>query len=132
MSGEQGDFSFPREIRIKSRKEFETVRRKGVYYKSSDGDIGMAIVEGKGNGISKFGINTLKGFKSAVERNRAKRIIREYIRHNKTTFPKGSLVLLFASPKTAQLTNNEIRKQLHNIFVNYKLNANKENPKINN
>ncbi|MBD3233714.1 MAG: ribonuclease P protein component [candidate division Zixibacteria bacterium] len=107
-------YGFPKRIHIKSRKEFAKVRYKGEY-KKSDSFL-LSVYTEKRQQTTKFGINLRKGFKSAVERNRVKRVIREVLRHNKKTFPEGSLVLTIAKPNTAQLKNSEIRAELKSLF----------------
>ncbi len=51
-----------------------------------------------------------KVYKSAVARNRLKRLVREYLRKNLPSFKNGSYVIA-AKPKISQLPEKEIIKQ---------------------
>jgi ribonuclease P protein component len=51
-----------------------------------------------------------KVYKRAVTRNRLKRLVREYLRKNLSSFKSGSYVIS-AKPKISQLPENEIVKQ---------------------
>ncbi len=107
-------YGFPKRIHIKSRKEFAKVKYKGKYNKSDS--FLLSVYTEERQQITKFGINLKKGFKSAVERNRVKRVIREVLRRNKKDFPEGSMVLTIAEPKAARLKNSEIRAELISLI----------------
>lgn len=60
-----------------------------------------------------------KVYKNAVERNRLKRIIREFIRKNLTKFKKGNYIII-AKPKINSVTEAEILKNFAELCAKLK------------
>ncbi|PIV31936.1 ribonuclease P protein component [Candidatus Wolfebacteria bacterium CG02_land_8_20_14_3_00_37_12] len=68
--------------------------------------------------FSRFGvIISAKVSKSAVKRNRIKRIIYDFIRLNKFNEIKGNDVAITVLPAIAKLDKNEIEKELKNVIT---------------
>jgi ribonuclease P protein component len=62
-------------------------------------------------GKRRLGIVVNRRVGGAVQRNRLKRVIREYFRNNRGEFPKGDCVVI-PGPRAAGLTNGELRESL--------------------
>ena len=67
-------------------------------------------------GFSRFGtVISRKVSKSAVKRNKIKRIIFNFIRLNKLHLKPGRDVLIIVSPKVAQITKTEIEEKIKSL-----------------
>ncbi|PJA29284.1 MAG: ribonuclease P protein component [candidate division Zixibacteria bacterium CG_4_9_14_3_um_filter_46_8] len=125
MLGKMKEYGFPKAIRIKSYQDLVGARRFGQHHEADN--MTLSVNSRSENDLTKFGINLLRGFKTAVERNRVKRVIREFFRHKKSDFPTGSLVLATAAGNISRLSNSEIRCELESALASYKSNADKTN-----
>ncbi|MFH0931357.1 MAG: ribonuclease P protein component [Candidatus Zixiibacteriota bacterium] len=96
---------FPKSLRIKRKKEWEEVMRKGVRVFGQN--LILLRLETQEENI-KFGIGVSSGLKGAVKRNRVKRILREVIRKNKEKFFPGERVILIYRSKEKAIRYNEI------------------------
>ncbi|MBL0714457.1 MAG: ribonuclease P protein component [Desulfosarcina sp.] len=67
-------------------------------------------------GCARLGITVTKKVGSAVQRNRIKRLCREYFRHNRHRWPKPYDFVLIARRAAARATNAEIRLSLEKNF----------------
>ena len=64
----------------------------------------------------RLGITTSKRVGAAVERNRIKRLLREFFRLNKTCLPPSSDILFIAKPGADTLDYTELCDELKKIF----------------
>ncbi len=87
--------------RLKLSARFRTLHQRGAWAKSPTVAVGMLP-----NGLphSRLAIRTQRGLRGAIERNRAKRLVRELYRQNKTEFGTGQDVLV-------------VLKQLHQLTL---------------
>jgi len=66
----------------------------------------LSYIEGESN---RFAVSVVKRYGKAVERNRIKRIIREFLRQNKSIWPKNRWILIkvFKKCDTSSRAENE-------------------------
>lgn len=87
-------------------QDFLEVRKSGVSARA--GGLTVAALSGSRR---RLGIVVTRRIGNAVERNRLKRIIREYFRLNRETFPVGDCVVI-PGGGSAKLTNDKLRENL--------------------
>jgi len=88
MTGD-GEGRFPSTMRLKRRRDFQHVYRGGVVWKGSCFALHVLARE---NGV-RLGISVPKRFGTAVERNRAKRRLREAFRRIAETLPAVDVIV---------------------------------------
>jgi len=106
-------FSFPKNRRILKRKDFIRISKQG---KKVLTNYFIAIIT-KGAGYNnRIGITASKKVGNAPQRNRIKRLIREYFRHRieKETGTKD--IIIIARKGIVSLSNKEINSELEKIF----------------
>jgi ribonuclease P protein component len=86
---------FPRAARLTRRSEFQRVFRKGA---RSEGRYLVAIGLRNGRAHSRLGLSVGRRVGGAVERNRAKRLLRECFRKQGVLAEEGFDVILVAKP----------------------------------
>ncbi len=87
-----------------SNQKIKIVRSEYFTVKSKPNDLGF----------SRFGaVVSRKVSKSAVRRNKIKRMIFNFVRLNKLHLKPGSDFLIIVSPKTSQLAKNEIEEKIN-------------------
>ena len=105
------DRSFPKEFRIRNRKDFASVFSEGARSRSEN-----FVLYSKPNGLGhpRLGVSVgKKASPSAVRRNRMKRMLREIFRNNKAAFFSNDVVVLVkndVSRKKSQELLPEITK----------------------
>jgi len=108
--------------RIRSDLEYQEIRRQGKRFRTKNFLVNYLIREGDG---IKFGVRVSREIKRACDRNRAKRLVREFFRVNKyeilkqfqeTVGKKGfALEIVFiAYPATEALKLEQVEKELRN------------------
>ena len=95
---------FPKVERLVRRCDYEEVKRRGVRVRQ-----GAMVIVHKSGQAKRLGIVVSRHVGIASERNRIKRVIREYFRCNKETFPDGDCVFI-PSSGVVELTNEKIRE----------------------
>ncbi len=95
-----------KETRLAKPRDFLDVKRRGVSARS--GDVMVAALPGSRR---RLGIVVTRRVGNAVQRNRLKRVIREYFRNNRDEFPIGDCVVIPGSG-AGRLDNGEIRAGL--------------------
>jgi ribonuclease P protein component len=115
-----GQFSFPKEERLRNKSQFQKVFRHGRKQKSEA--ITLFLLKNKLS-QNRFGISIGKKFGSAAKRNRMKRLVREAYRLNKQKFLSGTagedlgtfdIVVVIHHPKHSTL--GEITQTLEKLF----------------
>ena len=101
---------FPRYVRLRRNADFQRVYREGSRER---GRLIALVAAPNGTDESRLGVSVGRLFaKRAVDRNRAKRLMREAFRIERPTLPRGwDLVLIPANPQV-QLTLEALRKEL--------------------
>lgn len=107
------DSSFPKDAKIRKSSDFKEVLDKG---KKLYTDSFTVICAGNSFGYSRLGlVVSKKSSKSAVKRNRIKRIAREVFRRNKDLF--GSLdILVLAKKNSEALTYKKAEEEITKAF----------------
>ena len=101
---------FQKGARLARADEFCAVKERGSSARS--GPIAVAALIG---GKRRLGIAVSRRVGGAVQRNRIKRVIREYFRLNSLSFPNGDCVVI-PGGGAAELTNAEIREKLNHAL----------------
>ncbi len=113
MMKEEG---FPGSIRIKRKKEWQEVVKKGERLLSQNLSILRLKTEEK---KAKFGIGIRPGIKGAVKRNRIKRLLREILRKNKEKFSPGEKVILSYRSREVEIGYQELLNEFLNLVKKF-------------
>ncbi len=104
-------FRFPREGRLRKRREFVAIQATGrkVHTKYF-----LVLVQKEGTG--RVGITVTKRTGNAVTRNRLKRLVREYLRQSRTSdgawVPADRDVVIIAKSAAAEVSTGELSTDL--------------------
>ena len=109
------NYSFPKELRLRKRKDFLHVYNVGKRFITDN----FIIFIAKNNvNLPRIGITVTRKYGKAVKRNRLKRIIREFFRLNKPLFKNGYDFLLTAKKECKIKTFAELTFELKNFLNN--------------
>ncbi|MBN1282800.1 MAG: ribonuclease P protein component [Proteobacteria bacterium] len=97
---------FRKSSRMLAPEDFAAVKKRGRAARS--GPMAVAFLSG---GAVRLGIAVSAAVGNAVERNRIKRVVREFFRLNRAMFPDGDCVVI-PGRGVAQMKNEEIRQRL--------------------
>lgn len=113
-----GDFSLSKNERLLSRPDFVNVNQLGKRQQSRH-----FIVKVVRNGLeyTRLGVTASKRTGSAVQRNRAKRLMREFFRLHKARFPQGYDVVIIAKKEASSLTLSKVDEELEELFFSKEL-----------
>ncbi|MEA2040778.1 MAG: ribonuclease P protein component [Thermodesulfobacteriota bacterium] len=110
-------FSFPKNQRLLNREDFVNVSRSGRRYHTRHF---VLIFKQNGIGVTRLGITVSKKTGNAVQRNRIKRLIREFFRLNKSYLPQGYNIIAIAKKDAGHLDFWGIKKELAEVLFNKK------------
>jgi ribonuclease P protein component len=103
-----------RRIRLRRRSDLQRVYHEG---KSWAHPLLVLIVLPNDVGFSRVGVTASRSVGGAVERNRAKRLLREAARHLYPSFESKSWdIMLVARPKLATASEKEVEKALDTLL----------------
>ena len=97
---------FPKSARILRAFDFDEVKTKGRRTRS-----GQFTIAWRKAARQRLGIVVSRRVGCAVERNRIKRVVRDFFRLNRALFPSGDTVVI-AAPGAARLDNSGLRTAL--------------------
>ena len=97
--GEAAGLTFPREVRLVRKSEFDEVYRAGKRRSSSHFTV---FIRASGQPISRFGFSIKKALGGAVVRNRMRRRMREIVRCHRQEIPSGWDIVIH--PKSSVAT----------------------------
>ncbi len=104
---------FKKQNRILKRSEYLKISEVG---RRSHSRFFILLYVERPQACSRLGLIVTKKVGSAVQRNRIKRLCREYFRHNLHRWSKPFDIVLIARKTAAQATNAEIRSSLEKNF----------------
>lgn len=82
-----------RDLRLRRKRDFETTRKRG---KSWNNRLAVIVVHPNDLDHNRYGFATGKRIGGAVERNRAKRLLREAVRHEDLHLKPGHDIIFIA------------------------------------
>jgi ribonuclease P protein component len=100
--------------RITNRSRYKAIYEQGAWSSSRHF---TAIICSNAQGVKRLGITVTKKAGNAVKRNRIKRLLREFFRHNKILFPAEGDVVIMAKRNFPPLTYQEACKELTELFA---------------
>lgn len=104
--------------RIKRKIDFVRNEIDGKLYQSKS--FGVSVYNRKDESDSRFGfIISTKISKSAVKRNKIKRILSEIVRQNLSKIKRGQDTVFLIKPSIVRLTKKEIENEVAKIITLY-------------
>lgn len=107
------DKSYPGFCRLRKSWEYRLVRKMGCKFNTPHF---VLLALGNNTNIPRLGITVSRKVGNAVQRNRLKRIIREFFRVRKHLYPALRDYSIIAKRGTARLSSSEINRELDKIF----------------
>lgn len=111
-------YSFPKIRRLLNRKDFVNLNRTGNRYQTTHF---TALLRQNRLGITRLGITVNRKMGNAVQRNRIKRLIREFFRLHESFFPQGYDMVIVAKQGASDLDFWEIKEELGEFILDKKL-----------
>lgn len=105
---------FPSERRLRSRSEFTQAWNKGRKYHS---DHFLVIVVKKAAGPTRLGVTASRKVGGAVQRNRIKRLVREFFRIHYSQLPGQTDISVVAKKNSAQASYDEVCSELRGLLT---------------
>ncbi len=109
--------SFGKQVRISRKRDYLTVYQQGVRSHSKHFTI---IVYKNEMGVSRLGITVSKKVGSAVERNRIKRLVREFFRLNSSRLSTPQDIVIIAKRNMPELAYQDVYTELGNHLIKRK------------
>ncbi len=102
-----------RKFRLTRSEDFKRVRRSGKSYAHP---LLVLVVQSADEGQLHVGVAASRGMGSAVQRNRAKRLLREAVRTLLPSIAPGREILLIARPPLLACKTPEVREALQTLL----------------
>lgn len=106
-------FSFKKEDRILKRSEFQELTRSG---RKIENECLIAFIQPGRYDRPRLGITVTRKVGKAAQRNRVKRLIREYFRLNRQHFNQNWDINIIAKKKAVDLSSAKVSSFLQNLF----------------
>ena len=107
------EFSLRKDERLRLKKDFLRIVKQGRRYSTKNF---LIIIYSQKLEKRRLGVSVSKKVGKAVERNRVKRLLREFFRLNKTILPVSCDILLIAKPGAKKLSYHQILSELSGFF----------------
>jgi ribonuclease P protein component len=104
-----GVFSFSKIEKLLNREEFVNLNRSGRRHHTRHF---VLIFKKNGLSFARLGITVSKKIGNAVQRNRVKRLIREFFRLHRDHFPKGFDFVIAAKRNAISLNYSDLTEEL--------------------
>jgi ribonuclease P protein component len=111
----RGDGTFSKIERIRKRQDYLRIYDQGS--RRSSGRFTILTCRNP-LGITRLGTTVGKKAGNAVQRNRIKRLLREFFRLNKSRLPAAQDIVIIAKKGILPLTYNEVRAELESRLIN--------------
>jgi len=108
-----GQSGFPRKRRLIRRRDFLQAQARGKKFHTPHFGVCLALKEGDG---PRLGLVVGRKVGPAVQRNRVKRLLREFFRRHQELFPPADIVLM-AKKGAAQLTYAQVEEELRPVLL---------------
>jgi ribonuclease P protein component len=106
--------TFGRHERIFKRKDYTTIYDQGVRRHSKH--FTMIACRNQA-GARRLGVTVSKKAGSAVQRNRIKRLLREFFRLNKSRFSSSQDIVIIAKKDAHTLAYRDVCRELENLLI---------------
>ena len=106
--------SFSRDERILKRKDFSAAYNLGKRLSSKNFIIFLYPNQ---TGMRRLGITVSKKIGESVQRNRIKRLLREFFRLNKDRLPAGQDIVVVSRRDTSAKKYEEVRRELEGLLM---------------
>jgi ribonuclease P protein component len=104
-----GVFSFSKIEKLLNREEFVNLNRSGRRHHTRHF---VLIFKKNGLSFARLGITVSKKIGNAVQRNRVKRLIREFFRLHRDQFPKGFDIVIAAKRNAISINYSDLTEEL--------------------
>jgi ribonuclease P protein component len=101
---------FSRQQRLRRRAEFLHVQENGA--RVSTRHLLVLLTPRANDDVTRLGVVASRKVGGAVERNRAKRLLREVFRRNAAAFPERTDIVIIVRPGTHELSQAELDAEL--------------------
>jgi len=115
-----GSLRFPKNERLLKRGDFVNLNRSGSRHYT---DHFIVIHRKNGLGFTRLGVTVGKKVGKAVKRNRIKRLIREFFRHNKSDLIQGYDIAVIVKRDASHLDIEKIKDELGSVTFNKEMPA---------
>jgi ribonuclease P protein component len=106
--------SFGRHERVRKKRDYLAIYDQGVRQYSKH----FTVIERRNQeGIRRLGITVSKKVGIAVQRNRIKRLLREFFRLNKSRFSSSQDIVIIAKKDAHSLTYRDVCRELESLLV---------------
>jgi ribonuclease P protein component len=109
MPRQKKDEGLRREERLRSKKDFEAIAKGGRRRHTKNF---LVITRKNDQGFSRLGAVTSKKLGKAVERNRVKRLMREFFRRNKDSLPPSTDYVIVGKKGAQALLYTHVANEL--------------------
>lgn len=106
--------TFGKDERIRKRQDYLRIYQQGVRRNSARFTI---ITCRNPTGVRRLGMTVSKKTGNAVQRNRIKRLLREFFRLNKSRLPVSQDIVIIAKRGILPLTYRDVRTELENGLI---------------
>mgnify|MGYP002348330208 CR=1 FL=1 len=115
----QARFTFPREVRLRRRPEFLRVQEQG-HKLTADCLLCLVLPNGRDDGATRLGLTVSSKVGNAVVRNRIRRRLREFYRHERAGLPRGMDLVFIARPSAAEADTARLRRAFDRVTSDLK------------
>ena len=105
---------FGKHERIRKKKDFLNIYEQGIRLHSKH--FTLIACQGKGE-ASRLGVTVSKKVGNAVQRNRVKRLLREFFRLNKSRLSSSRDIVIIAKKEAYTLAYKDVCRELESLLI---------------